>query len=398
MKEEDCNLYIEIQGTNFLIDTGAEVSISAEPLDKNGIIHVQTYDGQIRTEKTGEKYGITMIEGSENLLAAKDLKKILRLKEVNYEQELQRIEKGIKGSEWAKNQLMSALRTTPFGQSKNDCGKVSDKFAHVIEGGIHKPQRQYPINKKGIPELKQTIQELEEQGVIKEMKGAITNSPIQLIPKPDNTFRLVTNFKALNRVTKPDRRYLINSRDTIERLRDGKYFSKLDLANGFWSVPLAEESQEKTAFTVDNKHYVYQRLPQGYLNSPVVFQAIMLEILKDLEVEIYIDDVLIVSNDEEEHVKTVKQVLSRLAEAGFKLNIKKTQLMTDMVEFLGFWISAGNRGVTQTMKDRVSQIGTPKTVREVQQTMGLMGYVRDLIPRFSQIAKPIYIGWTPKLD
>lgn len=54
-----------------------------------------------------------------------------------------------------------------------------------------------------------------------------------------------------------------------------------------------------------------------------MFQAIMLEILKDLEVEIYIDDVLIVSNDEEEHVKTVKQVLRRLAEAGFKLNIKK---------------------------------------------------------------------------
>lgn len=70
-----------------------------------------------------------MIEGSENLLAAKDLKKILRLKEVNYEQELQRIEKEIKGSEWAKNQLMSALRKTPYGQSKNDCGKVSDKFA-----------------------------------------------------------------------------------------------------------------------------------------------------------------------------------------------------------------------------------------------------------------------------
>lgn len=129
MIEEDCNLYIEIQGTNYLIDTGAEVSISAEPLDKSGIIPVQTYDGQIRTEKTGEKYGITMIEGSENLLAAKDLKKILRLKEVNYEQELQRIEKEIKGSEWAKNQLMSALRKTPYGQSKNDCGKVSDKFA-----------------------------------------------------------------------------------------------------------------------------------------------------------------------------------------------------------------------------------------------------------------------------
>jgi len=67
---------------------------------------------------------------------------------LNYEQELKRIEKDIKGSQWAAEQLMSELRKTPYGRSKNDCGKVSDKFSHVIEGGIRKPQRQYPINKK----------------------------------------------------------------------------------------------------------------------------------------------------------------------------------------------------------------------------------------------------------
>lgn len=405
VKEENENLYIDIQGTKYFVDTGADISVSTEPLETNGTIHVQTYDGQIKTEKTGEKYGITMIEGSENLLAAKDLKKVLRLKPVNYEQELQRIENEIKGSQWAKEQLMAALRKTPYGRSKNDCGKVSDKFAHVIEGGIHKPQRQYPINKKGLAELNITLQELEEQGVIKRVKGAITNSPIQLAAKPDGTFRFITNFRALNRLTRPDKRYLINARDTVEKIRDGRFYSKIDLANGFYAIPLAEESQEKTAFTANQNHYVYRRLPQGYLNSPIFFQATLAEILSGLDVELYIDDILLVSNGEREHVQLVTDVLKRLAEAGLKINIKKTQLMTDMVEFLGFWISAGNRGVTQSMKDRVNQIETPKTVRQVQQTMGLLGYVRDLIPRFSQMSKPIYatikggrLKWTEKAE
>lgn len=71
-----------------------------------------------------------------------------------------------------------------------------------------------------------------EQGVLKEIKSGITNSPIQLVPKPDETFRLVTNYKALNRVTYPDRCYVINTRDTVERLNDGIFFlSKLHLAN-----------------------------------------------------------------------------------------------------------------------------------------------------------------------
>lgn len=79
--------------------------------------------------------------------------------------------------------------------------------------------------------------------------------------------------------------------------------------------------------------------------------------------------------------------------------------MTDVVEFLGFWISAGNRGVTQSMKERINQLKMPETVRAVQQIMGIMGYVRDIIPGYSQMAKPIFaaikgesLKWTSEAD
>lgn len=67
-------------------------------------------------------------------------------------------------------------------------GKLVKNMHIRLKKGIHKPQRQYPINKKGLDELNKTIKELEEQGTIQEVKGAITSHPIQLVPKRDGTF------------------------------------------------------------------------------------------------------------------------------------------------------------------------------------------------------------------
>lgn len=164
--EKDENLFVNIEGIEYLLDTGAQMTVTTEPKEKMDNILVQAYNGRIEKEQVGEKFGIKIIKGTENLLAGSDLKKALRLKEVNIEQELERIKNKMIGTEESKNELIRILRETPYGRYKNDCGKVSDKYAHEILGGIHKPQRQYPINKLGKEELNQTIQELVEQGVV----------------------------------------------------------------------------------------------------------------------------------------------------------------------------------------------------------------------------------------
>lgn len=69
-----------------------------------------------------------------------------------------------------------------------------------------------------------------------------------------------------NKLTIPDTRYVINARDALLDPNKRVLLSKIDLANGFWSVPLAENSKSKTAFTHRNRQYVYYRLPQGFCN------------------------------------------------------------------------------------------------------------------------------------
>lgn len=172
------------------------------------------------------------------------------------------IERMVKLTILPQNKVREILEKHRHGAArfKNDLGLLGQEYTYEIKGGIPKPQRQYPINKKALPEIGETIKELERLGVIKEIDNAVTNSPLQAVPKQDFSWRLVSNFKALNKVSVPDTRYLINARDVTNGLPKGSILSKIDLANGFWSVPLTEESMAKTAFTFQSKHYCYTRL------------------------------------------------------------------------------------------------------------------------------------------
>lgn len=117
--------------------------------------------------------------------------------------------------------------------------------------------------------------------------------------KLDGTWRLVTNYKALNKVTVPDTRYLINCSETCGNIgRDKNWLSKTDLVNGFWSIPFAEESHGKTAFTFGADQYIYNVLPQGYRNVGNVFQSVMLDVLAGIPITVYIDDILMCTSSE----------------------------------------------------------------------------------------------------
>uniref|UniRef100_A0A3B5R643 ribonuclease H n=1 Tax=Xiphophorus maculatus TaxID=8083 RepID=A0A3B5R643_XIPMA len=177
----------------------------------------------------------------------------------------------------------------------NDCGDLGPKFVHHIEGGVHPPVRQYPLNPGAVEEMDKIVKELGALEIIREELNPITNSPIQAVKKPESAgggWRPVINFKALNRRTIANRASLINPQGALKTLRVKKFKSCIDLANGFFSLRLARQSQGKTAFTHKGKSYVWQRLPQGYKNSPNVFQSAVMEVLGDVGATVYIDDFL----------------------------------------------------------------------------------------------------------
>ncbi|KAF0022147.1 hypothetical protein F2P81_025601 [Scophthalmus maximus] len=168
-----------------------------------------------------------------------------------------------------------------------------------------------------------------------------------------------------------------------------KFKSCIYLANRFFSLRLAKQSQGKTAFTHKGKAYVWQRLPQGYKNSPNVFQSAVMDVLSGLGATVYIDDVFIADDTEEEHLERLQKVVERISAAGLKLNLKKCQFGQFQVNYLGFQV-AMDLGLSDGYREKINQITPPTTLNELQKILGLCNYVRDHVPGYQQYAKPLY--------
>jgi hypothetical protein len=103
--------------------------------------------------------------------------------------------------------------------------------------------------------------------------------------------------------------------DLIDRLHGAKVFTKIDLRSGYNQVRIHQDDIEKTAFRTRYGHFQYKVVPFGLTNAPATFQALVQDVLRpflDLFVIVYIDDILIYSQDDRTHADHIRQVLDQL--------------------------------------------------------------------------------------
>ncbi len=137
------------------------------------------------------------------------------------------------------------------------------------------------------------------------------------VEKKDGGLRPCIDYRGLNNVTVKFRYPLPLVPSALEQLREATIYTKLDLRSAYNLIRIKEGDEWKTAFLTTRWHYEYQVMPYGLANSPAIFQSFINEIFKDLlnqSVVAYIDDILIYSKSEAEHINHVKVVLSRLLE------------------------------------------------------------------------------------
>ena len=125
--------------------------------------------------------------------------------------------------------------------------------------------------------------------------------------------------------------------------------------------------------------------------APAYFQALISKVLEGLShfAIAYLDDIIIFSKTEEEHLQHLEIIFERLHEASLKLKRSKYSFMKMHTEYLGHLIS--EKGI-ELMMDKLSAIKEmpgPRNPKEIKQFLGLVGYYRKFIPRFSDIAKPL---------
>ena len=182
-----------------------------------------------------------------------------------------------------------------------------------------------------------------------------------------------------------------------------EWFTCLDLKDAFFCLQVAPASQPLFAFKWENPHtgtkeqLTWTRLPQGFKNSPTLFSGALAADLAEFPGQKlgcvllqYVDDLLLAGTTEAQCLEGTRALLSLLMEAGYQVSKKKAQICKKQVKYLGFNIMQGRRMLGTERKQAVCAIPVPTTRRKVREFLGAAGFCRIWIPRFSDLARPLY--------
>lgn len=276
---------------------------------------------------------------------------------------------------------------------------VTERLAHSIKlekgKGIPKSvSRTVPMRKRKA--LRKLLQDMLDQGIIRRCTQSPFCAPVVIVDKKEPTadvpFRMCIDYRELNKITVKDAYKLPIPDEVQNELFGCKIFSSLDLKSGYWQIKVAEEDIPKTAFSPGSPFGMYEclRMPFGLCNAPATFQRLMEDILADLEfVHVYIDDILVASKSEEEHVEHLRIVLGKLKEAGLTLSPTKCKFGMKEVRYLGNMYSEQGRRTDPDKVKAIVEWTTPDSVKEVRRFLGVVGYYRRYVKNFANIARPL---------
>lgn len=276
------------------------------------------------------------------------------------------------------------VRPAPFKETPQHA------VIHYIETNgppvYSKPRRLHPeLYKKA----KKEFNEMLRLGIIRYSKSPWA-SPLLLRKKADNEIRPCGDYRMLNKITTPDQYPLPNLNDVPPKLTNAKIFSVVDLVKAFHHLPVNPADIEKTAITTPFGLFEYLRMPFGLKNAPKTYQRFMDMIFRDFDFVIcYLDDILIFSENEEQHLLHLKQVFDRLCEYGLTINPAKCQLGQSEVTFLGRQISQNGIVPKQQNVDRILSLPLPQNVHQLRQTIGSFSFYHDHIPGAATLLAPL---------
>ena len=240
-----------------------------------------------------------------------------------------------------------------------------------------------------------------------------------LTPKRNGSWRLVLDFKGLNRATTSKYEWPIpNIKDMLNRVGESRpeFFAVFDLTSGYYQAPIAEEARKYTAFKTRKGVYRWKRLPMGLTDAGSYFQhQLTTKVLAGLihnTCELYLDDCMVYASNVDEYLERLRQVFLRFREHKITLNPSKCHLGLSQVEYVGHTIDKNGLHFTRDKLDSVLNFPRPETMKNVKSFIGLANYFRDhirdhslrvqalqdLVEGYSKQKAKTKVNWTPECD
>lgn len=252
-----------------------------------------------------------------------------------------------------------------------------------------KPRRLSPCEKV---ELDKQVKQWLSDGVIRE---SFSDYAAQALfkPKKDGSKRLCVDYRRLNKKIIRDRFPVPNLEDQLDQLQKGTVFTTLDLKNGYHHVPIKENSKKYTAFVTPTGQYEFNKVPFGLSSSPSVFcrfiQIIFRKLIAQGLVVTYMDDIIIIANNDDEAIKRLEIVLNQAASYNLNINWKKCDFLKRNIEVFGNEIENGTIKSSSSKIKAVNKYPEPKNIKELQRFLGFANYFRKFIDNYAFLAKPL---------
>ena len=264
----------------------------------------------------------------------------------------------------------------------------------------------YTLSLKHYNWVQKGITTLERAGIITKSISPWA-SPVVIVPKKSAPGeppqrRMCMDFRRLNKQL-PKVKNMSGGKGCISlvplpkidelytKLQGYKVFSTLDLRSGYYHIGLSDSAKPKTAFVVSGMgKFEFNRVPFGLAQVPAYFQRLINEVLTDCNFAMgYLDDIIIFSKTEEEHLQHLEEIFERLRKAGLKLKLQKCSFFEKHIQYLGHLISDEGIQPLPEKLESIAKMPVPKNAKQVKQFLGLVGYYRKFVPHFSDIARSL---------
>nr|XP_021332272.1 uncharacterized protein LOC110439819 [Danio rerio] len=290
-----------------------------------------------------------------------------------------------------------------WAKSKYDVGLIKgcEPVTITAKSDYRPCQQQYPLKREAIEGITPVFEALLEQGVIVPCNNSEVRTPIFPVKKiRDNgmptEWRFVQDLQAVNAAVKQRAPLVPNPYTILSQFPEkSQFYSVVDLANAFFSVPVDKDSQFWFAFNFNGKGYTFIRLCQGFTASPTLYNEALLRSLEPLTLTAgtallqYVDDLLICAEDEETCVKDTVTLLKHLAKEGHKVSLTKLQFVKQKVTFLGHVIAPHSKSLSEKRVSGIKNVPKPLTKKQMLSFLGMCSYCRTFIPNYAILEQPL---------
>ena len=231
---------------------------------------------------------------------------------------------------------------------------------------------------------KQAFKKLIDLGIVEPVNKTDPNnwvSPIHFVPKPGGGLRPVGDYRDLNSKTELDQYPLPNVRSFTQEVRGATIFSKVDLCKAFHQIMIDKRDRWKTCVATPWGLFNFKRLSMGLKNSGQSFQRLIENVLQGLpDVFVYLDDILIFSKTEADHMRTLEELFCRLSKAGMTLSLDKCEFGKAKLDYLGYTISSEGISPIEKKTEAIQNYPVPEKPKQLLAFLGALNYYRASLP------------------